>query len=126
MNNFCLIVILILVNNLLAAQQIPDSTFQFKPVHVAYPKMNGPTVYIDEAHNNFHTLSTRYFTFGEVLKNDGYHVKPFNKKFSTESLKDCKILVIANALPDSGGWILPTPSAQSTCCWCSATLLLSQ
>jgi hypothetical protein len=76
-----------------------------------YTSGHGPIVHIDEAHNNFHTLSTRYFTFGEVLKNDGYRPKPFTEKLTPSSLSDCKILVIANALAGGGGWELPTPPA---------------
>jgi hypothetical protein len=94
-----------------AAQQVPDSSFQYQGASPAYRKAAGPVVYVDEAHNNFHTLSTRYFTFGEVLKADGYNVKPFVKKFSDEALKECKILVIANAIAESDNWKLPTPSA---------------
>lgn len=95
----------------LLAQQVPDSSFQYTPKKAAYKKGGGPVVYIDEAHNNFHTLSTRYYTFGEVIKNDGYRVAPFTQKFTAESLKDCEILVIANARADTLAWELPTPSA---------------
>jgi len=95
----------------LTAQQIADSSFQFKPAKPAYPKNNGTFIHVDEAHNNFHTLSTRYYTFGRVLSNDGYQPKPFVRKFTDESLKECKILVVANAIDASDPWKLPTPSA---------------
>jgi hypothetical protein len=110
MRILCLFVLLTLPLPALT-QQIPDSSFQFKPVRPMYSGKNGTVVYVDEAHNNFHTLSTRYFTFGEVLKNDGYRVRPFTESFTSSSLAKCKILVIANALPDAGSWALPTPSA---------------
>jgi hypothetical protein len=93
------------------AQQVADSSFQYMPQHPAYKKGRGTVVHVDEAHNNFHTLGTRYYTFGEVLKNDGYDPRPFTKKFSDESLKECRILVIANAMPDSLAWVLPTRPA---------------
>lgn len=95
----------------LSAQQVPDSSFKYKPYNPAYKKEQGTVVHVDEAHNNFHTLGTRYYTFGEVLKNDGYRPEPFVKKFDEQSLKSCKILVIANALPDTLAWVLPTKSA---------------
>jgi hypothetical protein len=95
----------------LSAQQIPDSSFQFTPRNPAYKKGSGTVVHVDEAHNNFHTLSTRYYAFGEVLKNDGYQPKPFTKKFTDESLRSCRILVIANATSDTLAWVLPTKPA---------------
>lgn len=94
-----------------SAQQIPDSSFQYMPKQPAYKKGQGPIVYVDEAHNNFHSLGTRYYTFGEVVKNDGYRAEPFPEKFSHESLKSCRILVIANAMPDTLAWVLPTMPA---------------
>src|SRR5688572_3655242 len=93
------------------AQQIPDSSFHFSPKTPAYKKGTGTIVHVDEAHNNFHTLSTRYYTFGEVLKNDGYQPRGFAKKFTDESLRSCRIMVIANALPDTLAWVLPTQPA---------------
>jgi hypothetical protein len=92
-------------------QQVADSSFKYKPLKPEYPAKNGTIVYVDEAHNNFHTLGTRYYTFGEVLKNDGYRVAPIAKKFTPGSLKDVKILVIANASGENDNWQLPTPSA---------------
>jgi hypothetical protein len=106
-----IIVISMLVIGEVTAQQVADSSFQFKPKNPIYPKKNGTVVHVDEAHHNFHTLSTRYYTFGEVLKNDGYQPAPLNKKFSRESLKDVRILVIANATHENDNWELPTPSA---------------
>lgn len=111
MNKIFLTLTLLIVPIALSAQQVADSAFQFHPAKMMYPKKNGPTIYVDEAHHNFHTLGTRYYTFGEVLKNDGYSAKPFQKKFIAESLKECKFLVIANATADSDKWVLPTPSA---------------
>jgi hypothetical protein len=93
------------------SQQVADSSFKYKPLKPEYPSKNGTIVYVDEAHNNFHTLGTRYYTFGEVLKNDGYRVSPIGKKFTPGSLKDVKILVIANASGENDNWQLPTPSA---------------
>jgi hypothetical protein len=56
-----------------------------------------PLVLIDEAHNNCHTADGRYKPFAELLRNDGYEVKPNSSPFSEKSLRDATILVIANA-----------------------------
>jgi uncharacterized protein (DUF2249 family) len=70
-------------------------------------------VLLDEAHFNFHTAGGRYQTFADLLRRDGYVVKPSALKFSKDSLKNGKILVIANALAERNqkDWSLPTPSA---------------
>lgn len=92
-------------------QQVADSAFRYQTKKPEYAKKNGPVVYVDEAHHNFHTLATRYYTFGEVLKSDGYRVAGNTKKFTDESLKGLNILVIANATAENDNWQLPTPSA---------------
>ncbi|RAW00346.1 DUF4350 domain-containing protein [Pseudochryseolinea flava] len=95
------------------AQQVADTLF--KPVlsKPMYSKGNGPSVYIDEAHNNFHTRDGRYKPFTYVLEADGYVVDKNTKPFSSESFAKGGILVIANALHESNTtrWTLPTPSA---------------
>jgi hypothetical protein len=70
---------------------------------------------VDEAHFNFHTAEGRYQPFSELLRRDGYVVKPSRLKFSKVSLRDGQILVIANPLAERNrtDWSLPTPSAFS-------------
>ena len=91
--------------------QVADSSFHYVPAKPQYPKKDGTVVHVDEAHNNFHTLGTRYYTFGEVLKNDGYRVAPSKTKFTSGSLNGVRILVIANPSGENDNWQLPTPSA---------------
>ncbi len=62
----------------------------------AYPA-GGPTVAIDEAHDNFHTLTGRYEPFVALLRADGYRVVPFTSRLELESLEAVDVLVIANA-----------------------------
>lgn len=96
------------------AQQIPDTNFTFSIAQSAYPEEGGPIVYIDEAHNNFHTMSGGFSPFAKLLEEDGYNVEGSDKLFSeSDALVGCKILVIANALNarNIGSWTLPTPSA---------------
>jgi hypothetical protein len=79
------------------AQQIADPNFDAKVAHPAYAK-NGPKVFFDEAHNNFHTAGGRYKPFADLITNDGYQVTPNAQKFSAQVLKGFDILVISNAL----------------------------
>jgi hypothetical protein len=69
---------------------------------------------VDEGHNNFHTLDNRFWAFGELLRLDGYVVKPSRSKLGVEALGRCKIFVTANAQPGYDSWDsypYPTPSA---------------
>lgn len=93
------------------AQQVPDSSFNYRSRVPAYAKGQGPVVVLDEAHNNFHTLGGRYYAFGQVLANDGYVMRSGTGKFTEGSLEGVRILVIANALAEDGSWALPTEDA---------------
>lgn len=97
-----------------AAQQVPDTSFVFPVGHPAYQPWKGPVIYIDEAHHNFHTRDGGFLPFARLLERDGYRVDKLDKTItSIEILKNCKILVIANALNaiNAQNWVLPTPSA---------------
>lgn len=94
-------------------QQIGDPDFNppiFKP---AYKVGEGSNIYIDEAHNNFHTIDGRYKPFADLLAKDGYVIKPLKDSINRSSLEDIDILVISNALniKNVQSWTLPTPSA---------------
>ena len=54
-------------------------------------------IYIDEGHNNYHTLSGSYAPLGKVMAEDGFRVFPLAAEFTSETLADADILVIANA-----------------------------
>ena len=68
-------------------------------------------VFLDEAHNNFHTAGGRYKPFADLLKNDGYAVTPNTKKFTSETLKGCEVLVVANA---QGAPLMRSPEAANS------------
>ncbi len=85
------------------AQQVADPDFKPPIEKPAYAEGKGPVVLIDEAHFNFHTASGRYQSFADLLRRDGYVVQASKEKFSKESLKTGKILVIANALSQRNG-----------------------
>ena len=63
---------------------------------------------VDEAHNNFHTISGRYRPFAELLDADGCTVSAGNEAFTPASLADYDVLVIAGA---SGGDDQDAPDA---------------
>lgn len=94
-------------------QQISDTAFAPPIGDPMYKAGKGPVVFLDEAHFNFHTADGRYQPFAALLRRDGYDVRPSKLAFSKASLKDAKILVIANALAERNKteWSLPTPSA---------------
>jgi uncharacterized protein (DUF2249 family) len=96
-----------------SAQQVSDTAFAPPIPNPMYKAAQGPVVLLDEAHFNFHTADGRYQPFAALLRRDGYDVRPSKLTFSAASLKDAKILVIANALAERNKeeWTLPTPSA---------------
>jgi len=99
----------------LNAQQVADMSFQPQLGAPAYTAGQGPVVLIDEAHHNFHTAEGRYAPFAQLLRRDGYVVRPEKSAFSAGSLKSAKVLVIANAINavNERDWVVPTPSAFS-------------
>lgn len=94
--------------------QAPDRDYRPAVEHPAYAMDKGPIVCLDEGHANFHTLDGRFWAFGDLLRRDGYVVRPLRGKFDQQSLAACSILVISNALPNGESWDTypyPTPSA---------------
>jgi hypothetical protein len=104
-------ILLFILSSSLFGQQIADSSFQYANKSPAYKNRQGPIITLDEAHFNYHTLSGRYYTFGRLLEQDGYNLSAGRSLFTPAYLSTIKILVIANALPDSSEWKLPTKSA---------------
>ncbi|MFA6115051.1 MAG: DUF4350 domain-containing protein [Sphingomonas sp.] len=79
-----------------AAQQIADPAYAPKLEAPAYTEQ-GPSVAIDDAHRNFHTLEGRYAPFGKLLEADGYKVSALTMPLSAEALATVTVLVIGNA-----------------------------
>ena len=75
-----------------------DLTYAPALARPAYPEGQGPTVCVDETHDNFHTSVGTYLPFANVLRRDGYEVRRF---LGAEGppLEDCAILVISDAQP---------------------------
>lgn len=110
--------ILFILNSLLflstfsfGQQQIADSNFHYANKNPVYKTKRGPVITLDEAHFNYHTLGGRYYAFGRILEDDGYTLRAGQSAFTSAYLASMKILVVANALPDTGEWKLPTKSA---------------
>jgi hypothetical protein len=97
-----------------APPQIAHTDFSPPLPSPAFAAGQGHSVFLDEAHNNFHTVDGRYGPFVKILRRDGFVVEPMRSRFSSASLMPAQILVIANATADrnkDGDWTLPTPSA---------------
>ncbi|KAA3639073.1 MAG: DUF4350 domain-containing protein [Bacteroidetes bacterium] len=95
------------------SQQVADTSYNPVIHDPAYSSGNGPVVFIDEGHNNFHTKDGRYLAFAKLLERDGYLVKSYSGTLKKKHLKKGKILVISNALNEVNirNWVLPNPSA---------------
>jgi hypothetical protein len=83
------------------AQAKNDSTFDASVVIPAYTKTH-PKILFDQAHNNYHKADGTYASFAHVAENDGYKIVINNSQLTVKSLKENKILVIANAKGPSG------------------------
>ena len=95
------------------AQQMPDRDYRPPVSNPVWQTGEGPTVCLDEAHNNFHTLDNRFWAFGELLRRDGYVVVSNSEPLSLSALEPCNVLVISNAQLPGQGWAAypyPTPS----------------
>jgi len=96
---------------LLGAQQVADRDFKPPIATPTYAEGKGPVVCVDEAHHNFHTLDGRFWAFGELLRRDGYRMRPLRSTLGRDSLAQCNVLVISNAQPNDDDWgTYPTPT----------------
>lgn len=94
-----------------SAQQVADTAFVPAIARPAYAAGSGPLVLLDEAHHNFHTVAGRYAPFVRLLRRDGFPVEPSRVPLTAAALRAARVLVIANALPDTSEWVLPTRPA---------------
>ncbi len=108
-----LFLILLLLTGVSFAQQVGDPDFNPPVPSPVYSTGEGSQIYIDEAHNNFHTMDGRYKPFADLLIKDGYVVKPLRDTIVENTLEDAGILVISNALniKNTEEWVLPVLSA---------------
>lgn len=82
----------------LAAQQFPDTAFSVPNTVPVFQPGEGPTICVDEGHNNTHTLPGSYGAFGRLVEGDGFVARPYAHRFSIDALGACDVLVVVNAL----------------------------
>lgn len=95
---------------MLGAQQVADSAYEPALGREAkHASGQGPRIFIDEAHSNFHTADGRYLACAKLLRRDGYRVEANRQPFARKSLRAAKVLLIANALHESNArdWAEP-------------------
>jgi hypothetical protein len=93
------------------SQQVVDDSYYSPPV---YKKTSTKkVVYVDQQHNNLHSLAGGYKPFGMVLSQNGFKALPWRKRFTADELKEINVLVICNALSNKNfeSWDAPNPSA---------------
>lgn len=93
----------------LDAQQVPDTAFVPPIGRPSFAAGKGPTLCLDEAHHNFHTLDGG-------ARQDGFNVVASRRQFDASALAECRVFVISNAKPNDDEWNTyptPTPSAFS-------------
>ena len=106
------LLIVLISQGLLFSQQIADTTYNPIIPNPEYDPGEGPVVFIDGGHNNFHTKDGRYKAFANLLERDGYNVIEYQGDFRKRELAKGKILVISNALNENAeAWAIPNPSA---------------
>ncbi|HEY3129497.1 MAG TPA: DUF4350 domain-containing protein [Acidobacteriota bacterium] len=92
----CCVLSLLLCVTVQAQQQMADPDFKTAVERPAYSR-KGPTVAIDEAHDNFHTAGGQYKPLADLLTSDGYRMIASTRKFEAGTLTGIDVLVIANA-----------------------------
>jgi len=104
-------VLFVALNHSVYSQQVVDDSYYSPRVykHTATKKI----VYVDQQHNNFHSLAGGYKPFGMVLSQNGFKALPYRKWFKKDELSEIKVLVICNALNNKNfeTWDAPNPSA---------------
>lgn len=98
------------------SQQIPDTTYVDEWENPLYDVGDGPTIAIDAAHNNFHTMESGFYAFAQVARAGGFNVVSNTELFSEASLLNIDILVIANPVHELnvGNWQRPIHGAFSS------------
>jgi len=109
--HFILFIVLLLACSPIQLQQ-EDAFFDPHILAPVYDTNQGPIIFIDEGHCNFHTLDGGLFATGNLLAKDGYRVLPHNGSSTLQQLKECSIYIIVNALNEKNDdWANPIYSA---------------
>jgi hypothetical protein len=114
MSRFTLTLIsLFLLSFQIHAQQEADPAYVPLVGEAAFEPDAGPIIFVDEAHNNYHTIEGRYKPFAELLRAHNCSVLPSTVEVTVDHLRGCDIFVISNALAERniGQWSLPVDEA---------------
>ena len=98
MKKIFLLTFFLLTFSISFSQQVPDDSYDPEIKSPAYDTGKGPVVFLDEAHNNFHTIDYRYRPFAKLLEKDGYEIKPSKSKITRDLLDQCSIFVISDPM----------------------------
>ena len=81
-------------------RQTGDPNFDPRVKAPAYASASGlhPVVLIDQAHFNVHKMAKRYKPLADLLRSDGYDVRPNKVRFTAAGLAGADVLIVANAL----------------------------
>ena len=88
-----IVFIMIFLVSVCFSQQQADKIDLPKIEHPRFLKSSGPTIYIDQTHQNFHRKEGRFKPFADLLTADGYKLDSI---INFKKLKTDDILVIAN------------------------------
>jgi hypothetical protein len=89
------LVIAFFITNIALSQQRADDIKIPKINKPRFEKHNGPNIYIDQGHHNFHQKARRFKPFSDLLSSDGYKVDSI---IDLKKLKIGDVLVIANPI----------------------------
>jgi hypothetical protein len=109
-NRLCFFFIFTLLPLLVNAQQDADQIIIPKFDEPTFNLGNGPKVYIDQSHHNFHQKSGRFKPFADLLTADGYQVDSI---INLKKLHKQDVLVISNPINQKnlGNWQQPIHDA---------------
>lgn len=94
-SKLCYFFLFSLVSLLANAQQSADQISIPKFENPTFNLGNGPKVYIDQSHHNFHQKSGRFKPFADLLAADGYQVDSI---INLKNLNKLDVLVISNPI----------------------------
>lgn len=106
---------IVAATSLVAGQQANDPRFDFANADPAFAQGKGPSVCVDEAHHNAHTVPQLYAPFAGILRSDGFRVSRLTRSLGGDVLRSCDILVLgsgrATSAQSADAWSYPHASA---------------
>ena len=104
------------IPNVATATQRADETYDTSIAKPAYVS-KGPRVLFDEAHKNFHKMTTNFKPFADLIRNDGYVLTPNPDPFTPARLKGYDLLVISNARGEENGSAFADDEIEAVAKW---------